>query len=51
MSKPSELTLLSLLIVFDLTLTNHFQYQNEFVDNDNLTASDQRNKLSKFPIS
>jgi hypothetical protein len=35
--------------VFDITLTDNFQYQNQFVDTDNITWRDQ-GKMFKLTI-
>jgi hypothetical protein len=52
MSRPSDRTLLffigNAIMTFDVTLTDNFQYQSQFVDTENIT---RRGKLPKLPIN
>jgi hypothetical protein len=34
--------------VFDVTMNNNFQYRNQFVDTDNITRRDQREKCPNY---
>jgi len=36
--------------VFDITLTNNFQYQRQFVDTDDIIRWDQRKKYSNYRL-
>ena len=37
--------------MYDVTLTDHFQYHSHFLDIDNITLQDQRKKMTHITVN